>query len=68
MQNPRLLYPRKDAAHLLGISVRGLDYLITQKKLAFRRIGKRVLIHHKELERFASANHYENVVPTGVPA
>jgi excisionase family DNA binding protein len=58
----RLLYPRKDAAFQLGISVRSLDYLISNKKINFRKIGKRVLIHHKELERFASANHYGSVV------
>jgi len=59
----RLLYPRKDAAFQLGISVRSLDYLISNKKLTFQKIGKRVLVHRKELERFASANHYDSVVP-----
>jgi excisionase family DNA binding protein len=58
----RLLYPRKDAAYLLGISVRSLDYLIANKQLHFQKIGKRVLIHRKELERFASTNHYRSVV------
>lgn len=58
----RLLYPRKDAAFQLGISVRSLDYLISNKKINFRKIGKRVLIHHKDLERFASGNHYGSVV------
>ena len=59
----RLLYPRKDAAYQLGISVRMLDRLIAQKKIAFQKIGRRVLIHRKELERFASKNHYEVLVP-----
>lgn len=59
MQNTRLLYPRKDAAFQLGISVRGLDYLIKNKKLAFQKIGGRVLIHWKELQRFAGSNHYD---------
>jgi excisionase family DNA binding protein len=58
----RLLYPRKEAAYLLGISVRSLDYLIANKKLKLQKIGKRVLIRRKELERFASANHYGSVV------
>jgi excisionase family DNA binding protein len=57
----RLLYPRKDTAFQLGISVRSLDYLIANKKLRFQKIGKRVLIHYKEQERFASANHYGSV-------
>ena len=58
----RLLYPRKDAAFQLGISLRSLDYLIANQKIRFQKIGSRVLIHHKELERFASANHYGTVV------
>ena len=49
----RLLYPRKDAAFQLGISLRSLDYLIANHKLRFQKVGSRVLIHHKELERFA---------------
>jgi excisionase family DNA binding protein len=58
----RLLYPRKDAAFQLGISLRSLDYLIANHKLRFQKVGSRVLIHHKELERFASANHYDGLV------
>jgi excisionase family DNA binding protein len=57
----RLLYPRKDAAFQLGISVRSLDYLIANKKLTFQKIGSRVLVHHKELERFAAKNCYGSV-------
>jgi len=59
----RLLYPRKDAAYQLGISVRSLDYLIADKKLRSQKTGGRVLIHWKELERFAASNHHEPVVP-----
>jgi excisionase family DNA binding protein len=47
-QHEHLLYPRKDAAFQLGISVRFLDYLISNRKLAFQKVGKRVLIHHRE--------------------
>jgi hypothetical protein len=55
---PRLLYDRKEAARQLSISVRSLDYLIAAKTFQTRRIGKKVLIPHSELVRFASANHY----------
>lgn len=53
----RLLYDRKEAARQLSISVRSLDYLIAAKKLDTRRIGKKVLIPHGELVRFAKGNH-----------
>lgn len=55
----RLLYDRKEAARQLSISVRSLDYLISGKLLTTRRIGKKVLIAHGELTRFARADHYE---------
>lgn len=61
-QHERLLYPRKDAAFQLGISVRSLDYLISNRKLTFQKIGKRVLIHHKELVTFAAKNHHSPVM------
>lgn len=55
----RLLYPRREAAFKLGISVRSLDYLIAGKHIRAQRLAKRVLIHHRELERFARTNHTE---------
>ena len=58
---PRLLYDRKEAARQLSISVRSLDYLIGQKKLSVRRLGKKVMIPHAELVRFASANHLSSL-------
>jgi hypothetical protein len=57
----RLLYDRKSAAIQLSISIRALDYLIANKKLDTRRIGKKVLIPRGELVRFAKANHFESV-------
>jgi excisionase family DNA binding protein len=55
----RLLYDRKEAARQLSISVRSLDYLIAAKELDTRRIGKKILIPHAELVRFAKGNHPE---------
>jgi len=52
-----LLYPRREAARSLGISSRTLDYLISNKKIATRRIGSRVLIPFAELKRFAANDH-----------
>jgi excisionase family DNA binding protein len=62
---PRLLYDRKEAARQLSISVRSLDYLIAGKKLRIVRLGKKVLIPHAELVRFAAANHYEAMTLDG---
>ena len=58
----RLLYPRRDAAFMLGISLRSLEYLIAGGKLRYQKIGSRILLSHKELVRFANMNHYGSVV------
>jgi hypothetical protein len=58
----RILYPRKEAAFQLGISLRALDYLVSGKRIRCQKIGSRTLFHHRELERFASSNHYASVV------
>jgi hypothetical protein len=58
---PRLLYDRKAAAHQLSISIRSLDYLIANKRLDTRRNGKKVLVTHASLVRFAAANHYDAI-------
>jgi len=46
---------------MLGMSPRSLDYLIGNKQLATRRIGRRVLIPHSELVRFARADHFDSI-------
>ncbi len=56
-----LLYTREKAACMLSISVRSLDHLIRQKSFKVQKIGKKILIHQKELQRFAGANHYGSV-------
>jgi excisionase family DNA binding protein len=58
-----ILLSRKQAASLLSISLRGLDYLISQQKIRTRRIGKRVLIARHEIERFARASHPQPLAP-----
>ncbi len=55
--NQRLLVGRKEAADLLSISARALDYLVANRQLSTRRIGSRVLIPIAELQRFARADH-----------
>ena len=53
----KLLLSRREAAVLLTISQRSLDYLIANKILSVRRIGSRVLIPMRNLQRFACADH-----------
>jgi hypothetical protein len=58
---PRLLYDRKGAARQLSISIRSLDYLIANKKLVTRRLGKKVLVPYGALVQFARADHFEDM-------
>jgi hypothetical protein len=53
----RLLYDRRTAATQLSISVRSLDYMITNGTIKVRRIGSRVLVPHTELVRAAGCDH-----------
>lgn len=53
----KLLFGKKDAATLLSISLRQLDYLIAKGDLKVRRIGKRVLVPKQALAQFARADH-----------
>lgn len=53
----RLLYPRKEAYILLGISIRKLDEYIASGELPVRRLGGNVLIHFEALTAFASVDH-----------
>jgi len=57
----RLLVGRQEAAELLSISQRALDYLVANKQLQVRRIGTRVLIPRSELHRFVRGDHPERL-------
>ena len=59
----RMLYDRKESARQLSLSVRSLDYLIAAKTFRTIRIGKKVMIPHSELVRYASSNHYGRIAP-----
>lgn len=58
----KLLVSRDEAAQLLSISRRGLDYLLASHRLPTRRIGGRVLIPMAELRRYALDDHPEQIV------
>jgi len=58
----KLLVSRGEAAQLLSISQRGLDYLIANRKLPTRRIGGRVLVPVADLRKYARGDHPERIV------
>jgi excisionase family DNA binding protein len=57
----KLLVGREEAAEMLSISCRALDYLVANKQLKTRRIGSRVLIPTSDLRRFSRADHPEKL-------
>jgi len=58
----KLLVSREEAAQLLSISQRALDYLVSSKRLPTRRIGGRVLIPMTDLRNYARCDHPERIV------
>jgi excisionase family DNA binding protein len=58
----KILVSREEAAQLLSISQRGLDYLVASNRLPTRRIGGRVLIPVAELRKYARYDHPERIV------
>jgi excisionase family DNA binding protein len=53
----QLLFNKKEAATMLGLSVRSVDYLLAGRELEHRKIGRKVLIPKATLVRFASGDH-----------
>ena len=58
----KLLVGRTEAAAMLSISPRAIDYLVANKRLASRRIGSRVLIPTSDLRRFSRSDHPQPLV------
>jgi excisionase family DNA binding protein len=57
----KLLVGRCEAAEMLSISERALDYLVANKQISTRRIGTRVLIPTSELRRYSRGDHPERL-------
>ncbi len=51
MRFETLAFSRREAADTLRISLRSLDYLLSQGKLRGRRIGRRIVIPRAEIEK-----------------
>lgn len=54
MTKVRLAYSKKEAAAATSISLRSIDYLIERGQLKAVRIGRRVVIPARELEKLVS--------------
>ena len=61
--NPKdkLLVSQDEAAQLLSISRRSVEYLVAAKKLSTRRIGTRSLIPIEDVRKFARSDHPERM-------
>jgi excisionase family DNA binding protein len=53
----KLLVSQEEAAQLLSISKRSVEYLVASRQLPTRRIGTRALIPIEEVRRFARFDH-----------
>lgn len=53
----QLLYAVPQAARVLGVSARLLWAFIQRGEIRTRRVGARVLVHRREIERFAARDH-----------
>ena len=62
-----LLYTKKQAAHLLSVSLRTIDNLIARRELPIRRLGKRVLIPRRGLEQFLRSDHETQPQASSLP-
>lgn len=58
----KILVGRDEAAQLLSISVRGIDYLLANRRLPFRKLGGRILIPVAELRKYARIDHPDRIV------
>ena len=54
---------RKEAASALAVSVRKIDYLISEQKLRTRRIGRRVVIPAEDVKRLAAEIMRSDLLP-----
>lgn len=59
----KLLFSRKQAAALLGLSAKSVEHLNNSGALPFVKIGRRILIHRDVLTQFAQSGHAARVRP-----
>ena len=57
----KLLVSQEEAAQLLSISKRSVEYLVAARQLSTRRIGTRALIPIEDVRKFARSDHPERM-------
>jgi excisionase family DNA binding protein len=57
LKSEKLLFSKSASAELLDISIRTLEHLITAGQIPIQRIGRRVVISRRALDKFAHSNH-----------
>ena len=57
----KLLVSREEAAEIVSLSIRSIDYLLASKELPFRKIGTRTMIPLSALQVFARMHHPERI-------
>jgi hypothetical protein len=57
----KLLVSREEAAGIVSLSIRSIDYLLASKELPFRKIGTRTMIPLSALQAFARMHHPERI-------
>lgn len=57
----KLLVGREQAAEILSLSIRSIDYLLASKELPFRKVGTRTMIPLSALQSFARMHHPERI-------
>jgi excisionase family DNA binding protein len=53
----KLMYSKTETAQMLSISIRTVENLMTNGQLAFRKVGKRVLVPVQALIQFTKRDH-----------
>ncbi|HEY0701167.1 MAG TPA: helix-turn-helix domain-containing protein [Candidatus Acidoferrales bacterium] len=66
-RSDKILFSRDEAAGMLSISVRSVDYLLARGELRAVRKGRRLLIPRTELERWAKKDNPQPIRRTIAP-
>jgi excisionase family DNA binding protein len=57
----KLLVSQEEAAQLLSISKRSVEYLVATRQLSTRRIGTRALVPIEDIKKYARFDHPERI-------
>lgn len=55
----KLLYDKKSAAFALSVSVRTIDNMLADKRLSYRRCGRKVLIPASDIRRISKCEQLQ---------